>query len=226
MSGDTRTRPSLLDSMTVDVPEGRSGKMVVSRFDVEADSLENIRLSFQPGNRWCKPGTYTRLLECDDPDDPNTQGTFWMSDTTAERRDHLSAAMEMRDRGGRVLIGGLGLGMIVRCALLATPVEHVDVLERSRDVINLVGEHYEKMAADVGKTLTIRRCADALAWEPPPKARWSVVYFDVWPDLHDDNLAEMAMLGRRYNRKRADVFLAWGRELLRAQRRLDNRTRW
>ena len=204
----TTQRPSLMDSMAVDIPEGRKGNLCVERFDVTRDSLENMRLMFQPGNRSCRPGVYTRLLEeapgQDDVPEERRRGTLWMSDTTAERRDHLEAAMAMRDHGGHVLIGGLGLGMIVRCALLATAVEHVEVLERNPDVVALVGPHYERMAEQLGKQVTIRT-TDALTWEPPKGAFWSVVYFDIWPDLCDDNLPEMATLGRRFDCSRERV---------------------
>lgn len=199
--------PSLLETMAVEVPEGVSGAVKVERFEVPANSIEGMRLDFS--GRGCRPGVYTRLLR---------NGTLWMSDTSAERQDHLGAAWAMRERGGRVLIGGLGLGMIARVALLATPVERVDILEMDPDVIALVGPHVEELAASVGKIVTIEQ-ADVFAWKPPKGAHWTVAYFDVWADLCTDNLPAMATLGRRFSKRRADVCLCWGRERLRAEQR-------
>jgi hypothetical protein len=205
---------SIRELMAVEVPEGTSGAFRVERFEVPPNSLEGLRLAWS--GRPCAPGIYTRLTQGD---------LLWMSDTPAERRDHLGAALSMRERGGRVLIGGLGLGMIVRAALLGSPVEHVDVLETNEDVIALVGPHYQELAEKSGKTIAVHR-ADVFTWAPPRGERWSVAYFDVWSSLCGDNLPAMAALGRRYNRRRADECLCWGRELLRSEQRRERGMGW
>lgn len=210
----TSTRRHLYNDMAVEVPEGTHGSVTVERFTVERNSLENMRLAFQ-GGRDCLPGTYTRLM----------RGNYlWMSDTTAERHDHLWPAMEIAQRGGRVLIGGLGLGMIVRVALLTPEVTHVDVVEIDPDVVALVGPHYEELAAEHGKTLTIHQ-ADVYELKWPPGTRWEVAWFDVWPDLCTDNLEQMAKLRRSYGR-RTDWNDCWGRQLLLAERRRDAGRWW
>lgn len=206
----------LADAMKVEVPEGISGRFAIQRFEVEADSFENMVLSFQPGGRQCKPGTYSRLTE---------GARIWMSDTTAEQRDHHQAAYEMRHRGGRVLLGGLGLGMIVRAALLWTEVDTIDVIERNSDVIALVWPHYVELAERLGKTVNLIE-DDAFEWLAPKGVHWTVAYFDVWPDMCEDNLPEMAMLGRRFNKRRADVTLHWGRELILAEKRRTANAWW
>jgi hypothetical protein len=129
---------------------------------------------------------------------------IWMSDTTAEAQDHMEAYLEMRERGGRVLIVGLGLGMIVRKALELDNIEHVDVVEIDPDVIALVGPTYE------GERCTIHQ-GDIYEMKWPSGTRWSVAWFDIWPTICDDNLPEMTRLARSYGR-RVDWQGFWARE--------------
>lgn len=184
----------------VDIPEGTSGAVTVARFTVARDDLANIRASFT--GRGCEPGDYTALYR---------NGHLWMSDTTAEWRDHLEAYFQIRRRGGRVLVNGLGIGMVVKAALDEPTVEHVDVVEIDPDVIALVGPTY------AGDRCTIHQ-ADAYDIRWPTGTRWAVAWHDIWPDLCTDNLAEMARLHRRYG-GRTDWQGSWGRPLLERMRR-------
>lgn len=185
----------------VDVPEGKSGNMCVERFEVPESSVENIRLAFQ--GRACRPGSYTRLIQ-----DPHT---FWMSDTTAEVHDHMPAIYQIRVRGGRVLINGLGLGMVVQAALACPDVTHVDVVERNADVIKLVGPTY------ASERCTIHH-ADAFTIKWPSNTHWSVAWHDIWPEICGDNLPEYAKLKRSYGR-RVDWQGCWAEDILRAEQR-------
>lgn len=182
----------------VSVPEGECDGMRIERFTVtDVHTVENIRLAFS-GRLPCQRGTYTRLIE---------GGCLWMSDTPAEVRDHIEAMRKIERGAKRVLIMGLGLGMIVQTAINAG-VEHIDVVEKDARVIRLVGEHYANMAADCGVGLTIHHAdAYAIRWEPG--TRWDVVWHDVWPSLCADNLPEMAKLKRSYGR-RAEWQGCWG----------------
>lgn len=207
----TTPRVSLTDLMAVTIPEGTHGSVAVERFEVPKESFA----AFQFGARAPLPGTYTRLMR---------NRSLWMSDTHAERRDHMSAAIEMQRRGGRVLVGGLGLGMIVQVALSLPDVTHVDVVEVDADVIALIGPHYEAMAEANGKTLAIHH-DDLYAKKWAPGTRWNVAWFDIWRDLCTDNLTDMAKLARSYGR-RTDWHGCWGKELLRYQRDRDRRSGW
>lgn len=202
---------SLTDSMTVTVPEGVHGDVAVERFTVEADAIENIRLSFS--GRGCRPGTYTRMTR---------KGRLWMSDTSAEKRDHsIIAGVCARPETRRVLVNGLGLGMIVQSALQNPAVEHIDVVEIDPDVIALVGPHYEASGR-----VTIHQ-ADAYeqcrAW--PKGTTWDAAWHDIWPDLCVDNLEEMAKLHRSYGR-RVGWQGSWGKGLLESERERDRRNPW
>lgn len=205
---------TLTDLMEVDVPEGSHGSVIVERFEVERNSLANLRLAFQ-GGRDCLPGTYTKLIR---------DGHLWMSDTTAERRDHHEPAFQIRQRGGRVLIGGLGLGMIVNVALHTDGVEHVDVVEIDPDVCALVGPHYEQLARERGVSFELHQ-ADMYAKKWAAGTSWQVAWFDIWPDLCTDNLAEMAKLRRSYGR-RTEWNGCWGRHQLLRERDRERQQPW
>jgi hypothetical protein len=139
---------------------------------------------------------------------------LWMSDTDAEIRDHLSAMWRIdRKETRRVLINGLGLGVVLKRAIEAPHVEHVDVVEIDDRVIELVGPHY---ACD---KLTIHHAdayEQARKWKPG--TRWCVAWHDIWRDLCEDNLPEMARLHRSYGR-RVDWQDSWGKGLLESRRR-------
>lgn len=201
---------SVTDDMRVDVPEGSSGGWKVERFTVgDSEALSQIGSLIRTG-RGVPAGTYTRLTR---------DGDVVMSDTPDELSDHRWVAMEMRQRGGRVLIGGLGLGCVLRAALLSEAVTHVDVVELSKDVISLVAPRYEALAASQGKTLTIHE-ADVFEKRWPPGTRWTVAWFDIWDDLCSDNRPEFSRLLRSYGR-RADYKGCWGKAWLDA-----HRSRW
>lgn len=204
---------SMMDRMAVTVPPGRSGDVEVSRFTIGEKDIGNMLLA----ERRCQPGQYTKMKR---------GRTLWMSDTTAERRDHVPALAQIDRLGGRILIGGLGLGCIVQGALTSDAVEHVDVVEIDEDVIRLVGPHYRQMAQDLDKSIDIH-AGDVFDMRWPTGSRWSVCWFDVWPDLCTDNLKEMAYLRRSYAR-RSDWCECWGRGYLQRRRRQEQREerRW
>ena len=196
------------DDWKVDLPEGMKGDVEVRKFVVPEASFENLRLALS--GRGCAPGEYTAIYR---------NGYLWMSDTSAEARDHFGVWSEIRRRGGRVLIMGLGLGMIVRKALTLDTVEHVDIVEIDRDVIDLVGPTY---AADPRVTI---HHGDAYTMKWPPGTRWNVIWHDIWPDLSTDNLPEMAKLARSYGR-RCDWQGFWGKEVLLRHRRQERNNPW
>jgi hypothetical protein len=200
------------EDLAVTVPEGGLEGIVVERFVVPERSLENLRLRLQ-GGRDTRPGTYTRLLD---------GRRIWMSDTDAERRDHIEPYLKIREPSTRrVLINGLGLGMIVRAALRFDHVEHVDVVERDPRIVKLIGRHYTQ-----DPRVTIHE-ADAYeqAKRWPAGTHWDVGWSDIWPDLCTDNLEDMARLRRSYAR-RCGWHDCWGRELLRHRRRQEAGMWW
>ena len=171
----------------VNVPEGESGGWAVQRFKIE-DDMRLWRLKMDGRDGGMKAGQiYTRLIRTD---------TRWanpmMSDTPMEVRDHLYAIGHM---AGRVLINGLGIGMVLKAALARPSVTHIDVVEIDEDIINLVWPTY---ADDPRATL---HHDDALTIKWPTGTRWDVAWHDIWPTICTDNIETMSKLHRRYGRR-------------------------
>lgn len=205
IAGEVTTRVPTIGSLgvprrgepipNVSVPEGASGSWRVERFTVseEAAKMEAIRAIFTPGGRGVPAGDYTRLMR---------GGTVVMSDTPNEKRDHAWFVYQAK---GRVLINGLGLGMVLGAILLKEAVTHVTVVEASEDVIQLVAPSYADPRVNIIH-------ADAMKWKPPAGERYDTVWHDIWDDICADNLPEMATLHRRYGR-RAAWQGSWARDL-------------
>lgn len=168
----------------VDVPEGQSGTWKVSRFKPEGfwAELHNIK---QPKRQLVIGEIYTKLTNGD---------SSVMSDTPAELNDLWPLGRHLR---GQILINGLGLGVALQGALDEPEVEHVTVIELSKDVIALVGQHY---ITRYGDRLTIIY-ADALEWTPPKGSRYNTVWHDIWNNICGDNYESMKKLHRKYGKK-------------------------
>jgi hypothetical protein len=200
---------STMDDMTVTVPEGELDGMKVARFTIEPNDLSNTLEGLKTG-RSTRPGTYTKLTG---------DGHFWMSDTDAEKRDHLPAAYAMQRPGvRRVLINGLGLGMVLQAAMKNTDTETIDVVETDKRVIELVGPHYT-----TDKRVKIHHAdayEQAKAW--PRGSYWDAAWHDIWPDVCEDNRADMSKLLRSYGR-RTGWQACWGKDIMDEQKRRDAR---
>lgn len=169
----------------VDVPEGHIGDWTVERFEItkEAARLYKLQAALQGhGYRAVRPGSYTRLV---------CRGQLIMSDTPAEIRDHLGIIGRAT---GKVLLNGLGLGLVLHACLRKPDVDHVAVIEIAPEVINLIAPHlYEQF----GNRFTIYE-ANALTWKAPKHSRWNVVWHDIFDSICTDNLPVMTHLKRRY----------------------------
>ena len=196
-----RLSSDLMDAMAVDLPDAEQDGLRLGRFEIGEHDLGNLRERIRMTGRHTRPGWYTAL---------RLNGQLWMSDTDAERRDHLlplRAAERVEAR--RVLINGLGLGMVVKGLLSFPHVEWIDVVERDPRVAALVGPHYTQ----TGRVAV--HVADAYEqcrrW--PRGTRWDVGWSDIWPDVSTDDLPDMARLNRSYGR-RCGWHGCWGQELI------------
>lgn len=179
------------------LPEGAQGAARVERFTVEP--------GFWAWREGVRPGRYTRLL---------IDRELVMSDTQMER----DLGREVATRAhGKVLIAGLGLGLVLTGILSKPQVEAVTVVERCQDVINLVAPHFPDAKLSVV-------CADICDWRPAGPELFDVIYFDIWSALCTDYLQQMATLHRRFarylNRANPEHWMgSWARDELRALRR-------
>lgn len=115
--------------------------------------------------------------------------TLVMSDDPREVAAH--AAMYYRARG-RVLVNGLGLGMIVKACLSKPDVRHVDVIEHSEEVIKLVGPSYRTPRVFIHH-------ADALTVQWCDGVHWDAVWHDIWDHTFGNYDAELRQLTAMYS---------------------------
>ena len=197
------------------IPEGSSGPWTVVRHTVseEQAKLASLRAAMNGSRRRVPAGTYTGLQR---------EGRLWMSDTPDEMDDHAETYREAVSRGGRWLINGLGLGMVVQALLSLENVEHVDVVENDADVIALVAPAFQA-EIDAGR-LTIHH-GDAYTIQWSPGLKWTGAYHDLWADICTDNLDEMSKLHRKYGR-RVQWQTSWCKELLQYYRQRERNSRW
>lgn len=112
----------------------------------------------------------------------------WMADSPVEIATQLDAIRRLR---GHVLIGGLGLGVLVKAALARRDVLSVTVLEIDADIISMVAQHYRDRRVRVLH-------ADAMEYRPAGNRWYDVVYMDIWRDVGLSNLVDMLRLRRRW----------------------------
>lgn len=120
-----------------------------------------------------------------------------MTDMFDEWWTQRVAIDESRRRGGRILITGLGLGLVVEEILSdgGDNLQSITVVEQSADVIRLVGPHL--LSRYPGRLEIV--CADAFTWTPPHGVHYSVVWHDIWPNPLDARCAEeIGRLESRY----------------------------
>lgn len=183
----------------VSVPDGQVGAWRVETFQVSEDEAQwhNLRCDLNRQRLFrIHPGTYRRLV--------HENGLLMMSNTPMEVWTNREA---LRRATGRVLINGLGLGMLLEAILAKPDVGYVRVIEKEADVIALVGPQFTH-----DPRVEIVH-ADALDYRPARGERFDFVWHDIWPDISTDNLPQMTQLARRYGqRTKAQGF--WARDLI------------
>lgn len=166
------------------LPAGRSGDWSIEKFSVQPPRHPDAR----PACFQSRAGTYTRLKRGNE---------VFMTDLYDEWWTQRMAIEQARERGGDVLITGLGLGLVVS-SILEPPIDRVRrvvVIERSADVIRLVAHSLEQRYR--GQIEIIN--ADAFKWLPSSGQRFSVAWHDIWPNPHEQGvMAQAERLEQRY----------------------------
>jgi hypothetical protein len=183
----------------VDWPEAELGRYAIQHFTILPRAIGRVNNLMAEGmDRDTGAGTFRRLLERHPRTD--TCGVTWMSDTRAEIYEHapMLNKLDLCARFGqakRILINGLGLGLVANAALAYPRVEHVDVVEYDPEIVELVGQF---LTTDPRVTIHL---GDAYNISWPRGTRWDLAWHDIWPEISDDNLPGMARLGRKYKGK-------------------------
>lgn len=175
---------------------GVSGEWRLAKFTVDNNGAKfhNLRELLHGRNRFIAASEYWGLFR---------NGGIIMSNTPAEINDHLTF---IRKASGKVLIGGLGLGMVVKYLLEKESITKVTIVEQSPDVIKLVASAYindprvEIVNADI--------------FEYKPSERYDCAWFDIWDDISGEEYPEMKTLHRKFGH-----YVGWSDSWLRKQSR-------
>lgn len=157
------------------IPTGDKGLWMVKKFqlakDLQTQPPGKYR-SEQHRNFLLPAGAYTQLWRYTEAT-LHLGGELVMQDTPQELSTHLQFMLHAK---GRVLITGLGLGCAARGCLANPNVESVTVIERDKDVLELVAPHMPP--TDRLKIVH----SDALAWARLNRERFDMAWHDLWSD--------------------------------------------
>ncbi len=142
-------------------------------------------------------------------------GEIWMSDTNTEKMEMLEPLWQLQDydfmeEQPRVLVHGLGLGLVVAAALRYGA--DVEVVELDGELVEWMSPWLTKIAAKHDESLLRIYVDDALTRTWPVGSTWNVVWHDIWPTIGEDNLPEMHRLHRSFGH-RTDWQGSWQRRL-------------
>lgn len=177
------------------IPDGRCGDWYIETRAYTQEQSDDLLARAQDGNcgyiAWSPPGVdhkwlgYPRLAEA-------------MSDTCSELSYN---APFVRTATGRVLITGLGLGILPAALLRKPEVTRIDVVELEADVIGLVKPHLQD------ERIVVHH-ADAFLWDPPLFSRWDFAWHSIlyWDGLMSDLTRRL----REKYRHHALAQLSWG----------------
>lgn len=165
-------KDAILKAMRADcVPEGAAGRWYVKKREIDAfKSLTHLA-----GGSYVRPGNYT-FLHCYTDATLMRGGECVMNDFDCELKTHLDFALKAK---GKVLVGGLGLGCVVRGLLVNPAVESIDLIERSEDVIQLCYQSVQHPKVLLHKKDATK---DEIGGGP-----WDYIWWDLWNDpMYDE----------------------------------------
>lgn len=193
------------------IPEGKKGVASIHHITIsKAESdFTSIRAMMHGRDAFVPEGRYTQLF---------VGSTLMMSDTPMEKTSNHGV---LRNAYGDVLIAGLGVGLILVPILRKADVKSVTVVEKYQDVVDIVEPALRANVPEAAGKLKVVT-ADIFTWSPPKADKWDTIYFDIWPDIVEDNLDEMAKLHRKYAKRKVSKnswMDSWKRDQLLSIRR-------
>lgn len=146
-----KIKPALCAS-PISLPERKVGKFEIKHTQIEDEAIViGLRQALMRGVRPVKailpePILIHELVE--------TDRGVWMTDLPEELFQIAEAIADFQPKG-KVLVGGLGLGILAKTLTQQPGVEQVTVVEINKDVINLCAtKDYEVINADIFKFLS------------------------------------------------------------------------
>jgi spermidine synthase len=143
---------------------------------------------------------------------PELRYTVWMSDTLQERLMMWEAAKRSR---GRVLCGGLGLGIFPQLALSLPTVESVLVLEMDPAVIEMIQEGWSGTPWKEREKCTIVQ-GSIEGYLESTREKFDTVYLDTWDAIYHEYLPHVNRLSGMAERvlKPGGEVLLWAHEMM------------
>jgi hypothetical protein len=186
--GSTRVKPHIFGNWKIE-------EFVISKN--EADRF-NMRQAFQGKTKeLIREGTYMRLEQL-------STGFVVMSNTPMELNSNLVA---YKNATGKVLVAGLGMGMILDAILSKDDVTKVRVVEVDKDIIDYVGSFYKN-----DPRVEIIH-ADIRDYFLKNEEQFSYIWIDIWDGINESNLDEMYELNERFSDHCTNMNL-WSMDLL------------
>jgi hypothetical protein len=187
------------------------GIATISNFEFKNDEnpLFNLRAVRDGGLMfYVSDGKYVRL---------HINGELVMSDTRLEKESNYYFT---HVANGRILIAGLGIGLIIKNILKKDSVKEITIVEKYQDVIDLVSPKFTD-------TRIKYICDDIFKWRPQKGEKFDTIYFDIWSSISQDNLSDIKKLHNSFkfylNRNNSNHYMnSWMKEFLYKQRREDN----
>lgn len=208
------TMEGLFDLYNIPIGQSRNkGDVVISTFEFKAsdDPLFNLRAIRDSGGMTAMDdGKFVRLV---------IGRELVMSDTRMERNSNWEFCSIAH---GRVLIAGLGLGLILHNLQHPERIQEITIIEKSQDVIDLVSPLFLHLPIKYIH-------ADILEWKPQKGEKFDVIYFDIWSTITEENLTEIRLLHNRFkhylNREGGQHWMnSWMKEFLQQQRARERRS--
>lgn len=185
-------------------------------FSNKKDPLFNLRAVRDGGDLfYMEDGKYVRL---------NIDGQLMMSDTRMEK---ISNTEFVEKANGRVLVGGLGIGLVIynlMDKLIAGIVTEIVVIEKEQSLIDLVAPFYKHKKIKI-------ICSDINEYTPNKGEKFDTIYFDIWADINEDNLKEIKFLHNRFksklNRSNPNCWMeSWMKKYLQKRKRSERNSYW
>lgn len=186
------------------------------RFIHKENPLYNIRVTMKGNDIFrMADGEYVKLI---------VNNQLVMSDTRMEK---ITNTEFVQKANGRVLIAGLGIGLIInniREKVASGEVSEIVVIEKYKDVIDLISPYY----ADLPITYVL---ADILEYKPTKSDVYDTIYFDIWAEINTEMLTEIKMLHNRWkghkNKNNPNAFMnSWMKEYLQRKKKQEKRYAW
>lgn len=163
---------------TVSIPAARSGRFEIKHAVMPAGHVfttATLRSAIMGGQRpvefaYDKPTTWHELHEHGGSED---RGGLWMTDVPCEQAQMREL---LRPLHGKLLIGGLGLGLASNLACWMPRITEITVVEQSADVIALVEPHLRKN----GKIVNVRNAEVGRWLKNSKKGAYDCALLDTW----------------------------------------------